>query len=318
MRRGWFIRLIGSAAQAVMAALCVLNFVMTQYFECQLDGDSCDENVSMMAGIYARSVSVTCLVTVAVAWHKYHGAMVAYHERTELIDSYSAPATTAAASANSLYVDHSTFFGIVLCTCVGLIVPVNSFRLYRFVLDDRPVAVIVYFVLMYSQNLYVCLYETHFVKLFYALYVRYTDLNREMEAIGERIEDDRRARDVPPPGRNGWIPYDGDDERRPHNHYYSSATGQPLVDAVELLRIRHRLIREAMDSLKSAFAVPIGLSLCNLCVMILFDVYYHLKNSGYQAAGDLANVYILLWTAQYMFRFFAITMTVDVTIKQVS
>lgn len=301
-----------------MAALCVFNFVMTEYFECLLDGDSCDDGVSMMAGIYARSVSVTCLVTVAVSWHKYHCAMVAYHERTELIDSYSAPATTAAASANSLYVDHSTFSGVVLCTCMGLILPVNSFRLYRFVLDDRPAVVILYFVLMYSQNLYVCLYEMHFVKLFYALYIKYTDLNREMEAIGERIEDGRCARDEPQPGRNGWIPYEGDDEHQPHHLYYSSATGQPLVDAIERLRIRHRLIREAMDSLKSAFAVPIGLSLCNLCVMVLFDVYYHLKNSGYQPAGDLANVYIFLWIAQYTFRFFAITMTVDFTVKQVS
>ncbi|XP_060865266.1 uncharacterized protein LOC132941291 [Metopolophium dirhodum] len=316
MRRGRFGRLAGSAAQAVMVALCVFNFVMTPYFECQLDGDSCDESVSMMAGIYARSVSITCLVTVAVAWHKYRSVMVAYRERAELIDAYSAPATSVAASANSLYVDHATFAGVVLCVCVVLIVPINLFRLYRFFMDGRPVAAIVYFVLMYSQNLYVCLYETHFVLLFYALYTRYTDLNRDMEAIGERIEDGRCARDEPPPGRDGWIPYDGDDEHRPHYLYYSSATGQPLVDAVERLRIRHRLIREAMDALKPTFAVPIGLSLCNLCVMVLFDVYYHLKNSVDQPAGDLANVYIFLWIAQYTFRFFVITMTVDVTVKQ--
>eukprot|EP00102_Acyrthosiphon_pisum_P023493 XP_016660703.1 PREDICTED: uncharacterized protein LOC107883997 [Acyrthosiphon pisum] len=316
MRRGWFGRLAGSAAQAVMGALCVLNFVMTPYFECQLDGDSCDENVSIMAGIYARSVSITCLVTVAVAWHKYRGAMVAYREHAELIDAYSVPATAAAASANSLYVDHATFSGVVLCVCMVLILPVNSFRLYRFVMDDRPVTAIVYFVLMYSQNIYVCLYETLFVRLFYALYTRYADLNRDMEAIGERIEDGRCARDEPPPGRDGWIPYDGDDRHRPHYFYYSPATGQPLEDAVERLRIRHRLIREAMDALKSAFAVPIGLSLCNLCVMVLFDVYYHLKNSVGQPAGDLARVYIFMWISQYTFRFFVITMTVDVTVKQ--
>jgi len=319
MRRGWFGRLAGSAAQAVMIALCVFNFVMTPYFECQLDGDTCDESVSMMAGIYARSVSITCLVTVAVTWHKYHSAMVAYRERVELIDAYSAPATSVVASANSLYVDQATFGGGVLCVCVALIVPINLLRLYRFFMDGRPVAAIVYFILMYSQNLYVCLYETHFAWLFYALYTRYTDLNRDMEVIGERIENGRCARDEPPPpGRDGWIPYDGDDEHRPHYLYYSSATGQPLVDAVERLRIRHRLIREAMDALKPTFAVPIGLSLCNLCVMVLFDVYYHLKNSVEQPAGDLAIVYIVLWISQYTFRFFVITMTVDVTVKQAS
>jgi len=298
-----------------MAALCVFNFVMTPYFECQLDGDSCDERVSAMAGIFARSVSITCLVTVVVAWHKYRGATAEYCERAELSDAY----TTSATSAKPCYVGHATFAGVVLFTCVALIVPVNGFRLFRFVLDDRSAAVIVYFVLMYSQNLYVCLYETHFVQLFYALYTRFTDLNRDMEAIGKRIEDGRCARDELPPGRDaGWILNDGDDEHRPHYLYNSLATEQPLVDAVERLRVKHRLVREAVDALKPAFAVPMGLSLCNLCVMVLFDVYYHLKNSVEHPAGDLATVYIFLWVAQYTFRFFIITMTVDTTIKQAS
>ncbi|XP_022182414.1 uncharacterized protein LOC111042194 [Myzus persicae] len=313
MRRGWFGRLVGSAAQATVAALCVFNFVMTPHFECMLDGDSCDERVSMMAGIFARSVSIACLVTAVIAWHKYNDALAEYRERAELHDAYAAPA----ASAKPLYVGHATYAGVVLCTCLALIVPINVFRLYRFVLDRRPVSVMVYFVLMYSQNLYVCLYETLFVRLFYKLYTRFTDLNRDMEAIGERIEDGRCARDNPPPVRGGWIPCDRDDEHRPHL-YYSSATGQPLVAAVEQLRIRHRLIREAVDALKPAFAVPIGLSLCNLCVMILFDVYYHLKNAVYQPAGTWANVFIFMWLSQYTFRFFIITMTVDVTMKQAS
>lgn len=298
-----------------MAALCVFNFAMTPYFECQLDGDSCNERVSAMAGIFARSVSITCLVTVVVAWQKYRGATAEYRERAELSDAY----TTSAASAKPCYVGRATVAGVVLFTCLALIVPVNAYRLFRFFLDDRSAVVIVYFVLMYSQNLYVCFYETHFVQLFYALYTRFSDLNRDMEAIGKRIEDGRRARDEPSPGRDGWILNDVGDEHRPHYlYYYSSATGQPLVDAVERLRVKHRLVREAVDALKPAFALPMGLSLCNLCVMFLFDVYYHLKNSVEHPAGDLATVYIFMWVAQYTFRFFIITMTVDITIKQAS
>ncbi|KAF0759334.1 putative gustatory receptor 28b [Aphis craccivora] len=309
-----------SVALAAMAVMCVFNFVLTPYFECILDGDSCDEHVSFMAGVYARSVSVTCLVAVAVAWLEHRGAVATYLERKELHDAYKTPATADAVDGRPRYVGHATFGAAVFYTSMALIVPINAFRLYRFVSDDRPVAVIVYFSLMYSQNLYACLYETHFVRLFYALYTRFADLNSEMEAIGEWIVDGRVAREEPPTGRHGagWIPCDGDDDGRPSHLYCSAATGQPLVDAVERLRFRHRLIREAVDALKPAFALPIGLSLCNLCVMALFDVYYHLKNSVDQPAGDLATMYIFLWLGQYTFRFFVVTMTVDATVKQAS
>ncbi|KAE9534486.1 hypothetical protein AGLY_008576 [Aphis glycines] len=205
-------RAVVSAALAAMAAMCVFNFVLTPYFECQLDGGSCDEHVSFMAGIYARSVSVTCLTAVAVAWRKYRGAVAVYTERNELHDAYKAPAT---ADGRPRYVGHATFGAVVLYTSMALILPVNAFRLYRFVSDDRPVAVMVYFALMYSQNLYACLYETHFVRLFYALYTRLADLNGEMETVGEWIVDGRaQAREEPPPGGRGagWIPYDGDDD----------------------------------------------------------------------------------------------------------
>ncbi|XP_050057153.1 uncharacterized protein LOC126550160 [Aphis gossypii] len=318
-------RAVVSAAMAAMAAMCAFNFVLTPYFECLLDGESCDEHVSFMAGIYARSVSVTCLAAVAVAWRKHRGAVAAYTERNELHDAYrTAPAT---GDGRPRYLGHATFGAVVLYTSMALILPVNAFRLYRFVSDDRPVAVMVYFALMYSQNLYACLYETHFVRLFYALYTRFADLNAEMEAVGEWIVDGRaqaQAREEPPPpppgGRGaGWIPYDGDDDDgRPSHLYFSAATGQPLVDAVERFRFRHRLIREAVDALKPAFAVPIGLALCNLCVMALFDVYYHLKNSVDQPAGDMATMYIFMWLSQYTFRFFVVTMTVDATVKQAS
>uniref|UniRef100_A0A2S2PMG9 Gustatory receptor n=1 Tax=Schizaphis graminum TaxID=13262 RepID=A0A2S2PMG9_SCHGA len=317
MRRRRIVRCAGPAAQLAMAAMCVINFVLTPYFECILDGDSCDERVSLMAGIYARSVSFTCLVTVAMAWRKYRGTMAAYVERTELHDAYTAPATGADAADPPRYVGRATFDGVVLYTNLLLIVPINAFRLYRFVSDGRPAPVLVYFSFMYSQNLYVCLHETHFARLLYALYTRFADLNRQMGAVGERIVDGRRAREDPPPGRDGcWIPYDGDDDRRPPYHYYSAATGQPLVDAIERFRIRHRLVREAVNALKRTFAVPIGLSLCNLCVMALFDFYYHLKNSVDQPAGNVATMYIFLWLSQYTFRFFVITMTVDITMKQ--
>lgn len=276
-----------STGLVAMAALCVFNFVMTPYFECLTEGDCDDVDPSLLPSIYARSVSVTCLVMVAVSLFRYRDAAAAYRGITELCDAY-APATTG----------HAMFRSVVTGMYVALVVPVNGYRLYRFVSDGREFAVIVYFILMYSQNVAMCLFETHFVAMFYALYTRFADVNREMEAVGQRIAVDGRS---------------------PRQHC-SAAMEWSLADAIERLRIRHRLAREAVDALRPAFALPVGLSLCNLCVMALFDVYYHLKNTFGQQTGvrNHMYIYLYLWLTQYTFRFFVITMMVDATTKEAS
>jgi len=99
--------------------------------------------------------------------------------------------------------------------------------------------------------------------------------------------------------------------------------GQPherlrLADAVEQLKIRHRLIREAVDELNHAFAVPLFMSLCNLCVMATFDIYYQVMNVFVQHTSNRSVVYVYLWITQYMFRFFIIVWTAHGMMKQAS
>lgn len=97
--------------------------------------------------------------------------------------------------------------------------------------------------------------------------------------------------------------------------YRSRATGRSLTTVVEWFKIRHRLIREAMDALKYAFTVSIGASLCNLCIMALYDIY---KYSQSFVDEGRSYVFIMLWLFQYTFRFFIIVATAHATTKQVS
>lgn len=77
-------------AFVVVLSSCVFNFVMTPYFECQLDG-VCEGDVakSSWSGVYARSLSVTCLVSIVVLWMRYRRAMAAHDRRIEFHDAYS-------------------------------------------------------------------------------------------------------------------------------------------------------------------------------------------------------------------------------------
>ncbi|XP_025417197.1 uncharacterized protein LOC112688289 [Sipha flava] len=303
--------------QTVILVSCVFNYVMTPHFECVLEGGyGTTMAVNPMAWVYSRSVSVACFMAYAVMSVKYRGGVAEYRARIALHDAYS-PTTDAERRA------FATFNAAVASACALLILPVNGMRLFRFVEDRRPIEVIVYFGLIYSQNALTCLMETRFVLLCYVLYTKFVRINRDMETIGDQLAADRgcpsvrRSRLVAAPvrrrhaNRRGhyWVRDDGD-------MYRLRATGQRLVDAIERLKIRHRLMREAVDELQYVFAVPVGFSLCNLCVMGLFDIYYQLLNMYIQQRSNRSSAYIYLWLMQYMLRFFIIVITVHAATNQ--
>lgn len=249
MKGGWTVlksiagadgRWLWFAAYLTVLASCVFNYVLTPYFECQLD-DNCVDNLvkSWWTGVYSRSLSISCFVSSVVLWRRYRRTMAAYGRWIELHDAYAA---TSAAERRA----HSRFDLTVVSVCVAVIVPVALYRLYHMYIN-RPGA-LVYFVLMYSHNLTMCAFETRFVRFSHVLYAKFVRINRDIKRADER-------------GIQRSL--------------------SPLVDDVEHLKIRHRLIREAVNELNHAFAVPLVMSLCNLCVMATFDIYYQVNYQTY-------------------------------------
>lgn len=297
---------------ALMAG-CVYNFATTSYNECLLDLDCTDpEQLSALTLLFSQSLCITCFVSFAVVSVGYRGMVVAYGRRIGLHETYASTALTERRQRIALDT-------AVVLACIAIIVPVNALRLVKLHEDGRELGLLAYFVVMYSQNMAMCMLETRFFAMCHNLYQKFRHLNRDMERIGDEIGYDHGRSYVrqAEPRTLGfvretcWIV--GDD-----GLYRSQTTGQRLADVVERLRIRHRLLREAADELKHVFAVPMGMSLCNLGVMALFDVYYHMINGNVQQQTNIRSMlFICLWITQYMFRFFLIVKTANATSKQV-
>uniref|UniRef100_A0A2S2R4N9 Gustatory receptor n=1 Tax=Sipha flava TaxID=143950 RepID=A0A2S2R4N9_9HEMI len=93
--------------------------------------------------------------------------------------------------------------------------------------------------------------------------------------------------------------------------------GCPLETTIEMLRVRHGLMRESIDYLNNIFGCQLTLSLVALCVMMLFDIY----NEAFHAGGSTGGIgspsrFIYFWVLQYMFRFFVIIMTAHSTTQE--
>ncbi|VVC44854.1 7TM chemoreceptor [Cinara cedri] len=291
-------------------ACCVFNFALTPFFECLLEAGCTDPNtMSSFTGLYSRSLCVTCFVSYAVAWRKRGTALAVYRER---LAAHDARWPAAAAERRR----HAAVRCAVTAACLALTVPVNAARLYILYtsgIADRSLLV-VFFAVMYVINISVCMLETRFVGLCYAVYLKFAAVNRDLDDIEGAIADDGC-----PPCRNG--PDVARRRRvrvaRDEDVYYcsiDSGAGRPLVEAVEELRVRHRLVRQAMAELNDAYAVPVGMTLCTLCIMTLFDMYYHMTSLE---TSSKTSLFIYVWLLQYGFRFFVIVKTAHATTKQV-
>lgn len=314
--------LLKLAGEIAIAASCIFNIAMPPSFQCTQVGGCEDVKSSLLVGIFGQSLSVTCFVWFVVIWMQvYRCTVTVYYQWIESLETYSPT------SGHERQM-HRVFNVAVVSTCLLITVPVNMARLFKLYASGQGTGVIVYFGLMYTHNLTLCMREMYFVTLCHVLYTKFVTVNGDLERISEEFADKRlraaadlrRPReDAPNDSRSKRPEYDwivlGDEDI-----YRSRTTGQPLADAIERLKIKHWLVREALHQLKCTFTVPIGLSLFNLCVMALWDIYYHMINVFVQNKGADINstIYIYLWLIQYMFRFFIIVRTVHNTMKQAS
>jgi len=85
--------------------------------------------------------------------------------------------------------------------------------------------------------------------------------------------------------------------------------------AVETLRIRHWLLRQAIGCLNHLFGMQLGMSVCALCVMSFFDIYYETFHvMGKYLMSDLITY---SWMLHYAVRYLGIILISHYTTKQV-
>lgn len=297
-------KLLISLNVAVLLMTCVFNFVMSPLVLCLMDGGGCTVvTFTSVQGMYPRVVALTCFVSFSTLTYHYCTIMPAYEKNIRAQDVYS-PTTAKERRNRALYPS------LCAVVCLFVVLPVNVMRLWTLYRQGSSLTILVFFVFMYTENIGMYLAEMCFVTLCHTLDQKFSKINRDLERLGGEIVvnpiaipvEDTRA------SAASRVMY-GRDFYQPLSGEYS------VANAVEILRIRHQLIRDAVYVLIDVFGVPMGMSLFCLCVMTLFDIYYQVFRV--MGAESRSLLYIYMWLLQYSIRFYTIVVTAHNTTKQV-
>lgn len=288
---------------------CVYIILFTPQLVCSLEGNCDNSFLSLIKGMFAMIVAVVGMISRFVLIIKGN-AMLAKYKRN--VDDFHACTPITRSEAICL----NRFSSLVLLCSLLLIVPLNTYRLW--LLWNTAKNTVVWFTLMYIVNFSMCCIETHFIVLCFVLYQKFVGINSDLMAI--KINTFARNK-YPFPlfqtrqaGKRGKSRDNGGTVKYNEDVLHSLATGTPVCDFVKKLKSKHTLGREAVKNLNNVFGVHLTLSLCSLCMYVMFDLYYYIL--------ELWNPYnsmtiVFGWILQYILRFVVITTVAHVTTKQV-
>lgn len=226
----------------------------------------------------------------------------------KILESYETYSPTSAADVER----YKTFTLVSVLLCVGLSVMANVFRFHQFLNMNQPNAlVLVLFLYVFVQNLSMCCSETQFAEHCFVLYCKLRNINREIIKLklGLLMNFSRYLCSLHTNSGSPAIAVDIDARGDPQDGTRS------VANAIEALRIRHWLIREAIGCLNSLFGIQLGMSVCTLCIMSFFDIYYE----TFQEMDNNTLSTVVMYTLQFHFavRYIGIILISHFTTKQV-
>ncbi|XP_026811185.1 LOW QUALITY PROTEIN: uncharacterized protein LOC113552517 [Rhopalosiphum maidis] len=285
---------------------CLFNIVLSPYCMCAME--SCHNQVTAVLvqvnTVLPRTLAVVCLVSrVKTMLHNASGAFRKYEYRTR--------------EYKTCFPDEvgSVFVAFIVSVYAVTILPTNAYRVYMIHRDVRDHTVTAFFVLMYAQNLCTCSSEIHYVARCFGLYRRFCLINEDVFALKSATVVANRYPSVLLQSAGGRG-YNGCRRSRKTSaapRVSSSAETRPTANNVELLRMRHQCVREAVGDLNDLYGVQLLLSLCVLCVMTVIDGYGEIFGVYTLAQSQ---VFLYAWLTHYLFRFCTIVLTTHFTTKQ--
>lgn len=297
----------------VIIVTCVFNLICAPFIVHEID-DWSDVLSTSLSVLQTRVVAITSFLSRGIILYKIQfNKNQKYKTTLESFDIYS-PMTVTALNQCKL------FSLTILSLCIAIILPVNTIKLYN-LYNNHPDRFLVttYFLFFYIQNLSMCLIENHFINQCFMVYKRFQEINDDLKCIKIDYTDYKKfpfLRET----TNSWsniqscIIYDKD-------FYCPKDKQHPLANTVELLKIRHWLTREAIIDINELFANLLGLSILSLSVQVLFDIYtyvFHYVTTNLDKTIFRSKLLFFGWILQYSFRFCAITITSNITTKQVN
>jgi hypothetical protein len=287
---------------------CLFNIALSPYCMCAME--SCHNQVTAVLvqvnTVLPRTLAVVCLVSrVKTMLHNASGAFRKYEYRTR---EYKTCFPDGAGSV---------FVAFIVSVYAVTILPTYAYRVYMIHRDVRDHTVTAFFVLMYAQNLCTCSSEIHYVARCFGLYRGFCRINEDVFALkwATIVANRYPSALLQSAGGRG---YNGCRRSRKTTSAprVSSAAEitRPTAVNVELLRMRHQCVREAVGDLNDLYGVQLLLSLCVLCVMTVIDGYGEIFGVYTLAQSQ---VFLYSWLTHYLFRFCAIVLTTHFTTKQV-
>ncbi|XP_060881336.1 uncharacterized protein LOC132952873 isoform X3 [Metopolophium dirhodum] len=292
-----------NAYSALLIATCVYNFVNASQVICKVD-HWCSTFSSTLTAVYDRVLTSAVFFSRIAVVYECKPYMSRYRATIRAFEAYSPPSPTELRR-------HRAFSLAVVATCLAVIVPTNSicmYYLYRYE-PNSDASLFVYQLFMYVQNLSMCCIETQFVVQCFKVYTKFHGINDDLK----RLKDENLNRSEYPymsstgsssrSSSRSAVVYDKD-------FYRPRFMSCPTANTVELLRIKHWLIRLSIDALNNLFGVHMGLSVFYLWLMALFDIYYEMF---YKSRSGLL---VYCWLLQYTLRLLLIILMAHFTTRQ--
>jgi len=298
-----------------LATTCVMNIKNASATVCSLS--ECKNSVKTeVLAMFSRSIAIACLLCRITIMHKSKSDFPSYEKKVEDYELYF--------PVNVSQKRRIRFVAIALISSyVVIILPINALRIYLIYANFGKINSMFFYTMMYVHNWSICSTEIHFIVRCVGLYQKFQSINEEMAALrlktisgngypvvlrprSERRDKGRRhnalfvgleIRGVSP------LPMSSDVE---HN--------RPAADHVELLRMKHQFVRGTVVELNDLYGIQLGLSICLLFIMTLFDIYGEVS-----VESNVTKTHVLFygWLLQYSFRFCVIVLTSHVTTTQV-
>lgn len=284
----------------VLLITCIFNFVMSPLILCLLDGNCAGMTFTSLQGMYSRMIAVACFLSLSTLLCKYSTMMPVFDKNIEAYEVYSPTTETE-------HRNHSLFYLFLTVLNMSVILPINVLRLILMYRSDSGSLILVFFVFMYLENIGMCMIETYFIILCHKLDHKFFKINCDLERLGWEIVKPAMSIFENTVTVGHRVVYHGD---------FYGPNDHSIANEMEIIRIRHRLIRDAVYLLIDLFGIPMGLSLFTLCVMTLFDIYYQVFNVMGSSSRSL--IFIYMWLLQYSIRFYTIIVAADNTTKQVN
>lgn len=279
----------------------IFNLHFTSVSTCIMER-ACDNSFSTFAkGLFLRVVAFNCLISRMVIFFKSRNHLIQY---TKTLEKYH---VLAPMTDSETEIIKNMSYGLV-GSIILLTVPVNIYRMTDIVAFKSTLTTVSH-IFLYVQNFSTNCVESHFSILCFILHQKLVGINRDLMAM--KIDTDVRTK----------YPFAMHAEQYEKNIYaidystevlHSLADGRPMIDFLESLKLKYKLIREAVNNLNDLFGVQLGLSMCSICIYG-FDLYFFIMNVNVKDY----QIQIYVWILQYTVRFVTVVILGNSVTQQV-